>query len=80
MLLKIHISTSLKSMTEQRFYGTYYHSLIRHSGEQYCIFSGRTSYAEKEEATFQTLKKFTNLNHHPENIIYNALIRTQAKS
>ena len=82
MLLKIHISTSLKSMTERKFYGTYYHSLIRHSGEQYRIFSGRTSNTEKEEAIFQTLKKFTNLtsNHHPENVIYNALIRTQAES
>ena len=66
VLLKIHISTSLKSMTERKFYGTCYHSLIRHSGEQYRIFSGGTSITEKEEAIFQTLKNFTNLapNHH----------------
>ena len=32
MLLKIHISTSLKSMMEQKFYGTYYHNLKRHWG------------------------------------------------
>ena len=67
-------------MTEQKFYGTYYHSLTRHSGEKYPVFSGESRNTEKEEAVFQTLKKFTNLtsNHHPENVIYNALIRTQA--
>ena len=82
MLLKIHISTSLKSMAKRKFYGRYYHILIRHSGKQYCIFSGRTSNTQREEGIFQTLKKFTNLtsNHHPENVIYNALIRIQAKS
>ena len=82
MLLKIHISTSLKSMAKQKFYGRYYHIWIRHSGKQYCIFSGRTSNTQREEGIFQTLKKFTNLtsNHHPENVIYNALIRIQAES
>ena len=82
MLLKIHINTSLKLKTEPQFYGTYYHSLIRHSGEQYCIFSGRTSNTVKEETIFQTLKKFTNLtsNHHPETVMDNALIGTQAES
>ena len=82
MLLKMHISTSLKSMAKRKFYGRYYHILIRHSGKQYCIFSGRTSNTQREEGIFQTLKKFTNLtsNHHPENVIYNALIRIQAES
>ena len=77
MLLKMHISAILKSMTKRKFYGTYYHSLIRHSGEQYCIFSGGTSITKKEETIFQTLKKFANLtpNHQPENIIYNSLIK-----
>ena len=63
-------------MMDRNFYGTYYYSLIRHSGEQYCIFSGGTSITKKQETIFQTLKKFANLtpNHHPENIIYNSLI------
>ena len=44
------------------------------------MFSGRSSNTEKEEAVFNTLKKFTNLtsNHHPDNMIYNALVRIQA--
>ena len=56
MLLKIHIGTSLKSMAERKFYGAYCHSLIRHSGEQYSIFSGRTINTEKEEAIISTSK------------------------
>ena len=67
---------------DRNFYGTYHYSLIRHSGEQHCIFSGRPSHTEKQEAIFQNLKMFTNLtsDHHPKNVIYNDAIRIQAKS
>ena len=70
----------IKSMSKRSFYGIYYQSLITHSAEQYRLFSGRSSNTEKEEAVFNTLKKFTNLtsNHHPDNVIYNALVRIQA--
>ena len=80
MLLKIHLDGKLKSKTEQRFFGIYYHSLIRHSPEQYQLFSGRSSNTEKEEAQFNALKTFTNLtsNHHPENVVFNSIIRLQA--
>ena len=81
MLLKIHLDGKLKSETERKFFGIYYHSLIRHSPEQYRLFSGRSSNTEKEEAQFNALKTFTNLtsNHHPEKVIFNSLIRLQAK-
>ena len=80
MIIKIHMDGHIKSMSERKFYGIYYHSLIRHSAEQYRLFSGRSSNTEKEEAVFNTLKKFANLtsNHHPDNMIYNALVRIQA--
>ena len=67
-------------MSERKFYGIYYHSLIRHSAEQYRLFSGRSSNTVKEEAVFNTSKKFTSLtsNHHPDNMIYNALVRIKA--
>ena len=80
MVIKIHMDGHIKSMSERRFYGISYHSLIRHSAEQYRLFSGRGSNTEKEEAVFNTLKKFTNLtsNHHPDNVIYNALVSIQA--
>ena len=81
MLLKIHLDGKLKSKTEQRFFGIYYHSLIRHSPEQYQLFSGRSSNTEKEEAQFNALKTFRNLtsNYHPANVVFNSIIRLQAK-
>ena len=81
MLLKIHLDGKLKSETEQKFFGIYYHSLIRHSPEQHRLFSGRSSNTEKEEAQFNALKTFTNLtsNYHPENVIFNSIIRLQPK-
>ena len=44
------------------------------------MFSGRSANTEKEEATFNTLKTFTNLtsNHHPQNVIFNSLVHLQA--
>ena len=70
----------IKSMSKRSFYGIYYQSLITHSAEQYRLFSGRSSNTEKKETVFNTLKKFTNLtsNHHPNNVIYNTLVRIQA--
>ena len=80
MLLKVHIDGAVKSMTERKFFGIYYHSLIKHSSEQYRLFSGRATNTEKEEATFSPLKTFTKLtsNHQPDNVISNAIIRLQA--
>ena len=81
MLLKIHFDCKLKSETELKFLGFYYRSLIRHLPEQYRLFSGRSSNTEKEEAQFNALKTFTNLtsNHHPENVIFNSIIRFQTQ-
>ena len=61
MIIKIHMDGHMKSMSERKFYGIYYHGLIRHSAEQYRLFSGRSSNTEKEATVFNTLKKFTNL-------------------
>ena len=81
MLLKIHFANKLKKLTERKFFGVYYHSLIIHARQQYRIISGRTANTEKEEAMFTTIKNNTNLtsNHHPDNIISNVIIRYQAK-
>ena len=68
-------------LTSRKLFGSYYHSLTKHAPEQHRIVSSRTSNTEKEEATFNSIKVATNLasNHHPNNIIANALIRLQAK-
>ena len=61
--------------------GSYYHLLTRHPVEQYRLFSGQTTNTEHEEATFNELKRATNLAsiHHPDNIILNAILRSQAR-
>ena len=81
MLLEIHLQGCLKSLTSRKFLGSYYHSLIIHAPQPYRLVSGRTSNTESEEATFNAIKVATNLtsNHHPPNVIVNALIRLQAK-
>ena len=67
LLLKIHTQDNIISMTRRKFFGSYYHSLIKHSPEQYRILSGRLANTEKEEATFNFIKVVNNLtsNHHP---------------
>ena len=44
--------------------------------KQYKLFSGRSTNTKKEEATLNKIKVYTNLttNHHPENLILNAVI------
>ena len=65
----------------RKFFGSYFYSLVHHSALQYRIISGRTANSEKEEATFNSLKTFTNVtsNDHSNQVVTNALIRTQAK-
>ena len=72
MMIKIHLQGKLKTITERKFFGTYYHSLTRHAAEQYRLFSGRSTNTEKEEATFNKIKAYTNLtsNHHPDECCY----------
>ena len=69
------------SLTSCKFFGSYYHSLVKHAPEQYGLFSGGISNTKKEEATFKSIKLFTNLtsNHHPNNILINALIRLECR-
>ena len=68
-------------ITQRKLFGKYYHAVIKHSSEQYRILSGRSANTEDEERTFHYLKSVSTLtsNHHPENVILNAIIRTQAR-
>ena len=54
---------------------------MKHSPEQYRLFPGRLANTDKDEATFNFIKKATNLasNHHPANVIANAMIRMEAR-
>ena len=81
MFLKVNIDGNIRSMTDRKLFGIYYYSIMGHSAEQFRLYSDRSTNTEKEEATFNTLKIFTNItsNHHTENIIFNAIVRSQAK-
>ena len=71
MMIKIHLQGKSKTLTNWKFFETYYHSLKRHAAEQYGLFSGTSTNTKKEEATFNKIKVYTNLtsNHHSENLI-----------
>lgn len=72
---------SIWYITEQALFGISCQSIMRHPAEQSHLYPGHSTNTEKNEATFNTLKTFTNLtsNHHTENIIFNAIVRMQAK-
>ena len=81
MLLNINIRPKLKSLTERKLFGTYYHAIICHAPTQYWILSGRAASAEKEEAFFTGIKIDSELtsNYGPENLVPNAIVRAQAR-
>ena len=56
LLIKIIIRGKLRKLTARKCFGSYFHSLVRHSTLQYRIVSGRTANTEKKEATFNSLK------------------------
>ena len=80
MLLNINIRPKLKSLTERKPFGTYYHAITCHAPTQYRILSGRAANTEKE-AFFTGIKTDTKLtsNYHPENLVTNAIVRAQAQ-
>ncbi|XP_065672107.1 uncharacterized protein LOC136089935 [Hydra vulgaris] len=80
IIIKEHLEANLKN-SKRKFFGAYYHSITSHAPLQYRLFAGRTSNVEKEEAMFQNLKLSTKTssNHHSDNVIFNAIIRNQAK-
>ena len=80
LLLKDYIGYNVKSMTERKLYGKYFHALSRHASEQYRIISGIASNTEAEERTFNFLKTASALtsNHHPDHVILNSFLRLQA--
>ena len=88
LLIKKYGENDLKILTQLKFFGVYYHSLMIHAREQYRIVSGHTANGllptlntEREEAIFTDIKKFANetSNYQPESIISNAVICYQAK-
>ena len=81
LLIKINIRVNLRKLTARKFFGSYFLSLVHHRALQHRVVSGHTANSEKEESTFNSLKTFTNItsNHHSDQVVTNALIRTQVK-
>ena len=73
--------TKLKN-TDRKVFGGYFHNILGHAPDQLRIVSGRSANAEKEDAIFHSIKTDSKQasNHHPDNILTNALIRLQARN
>ena len=68
-----------KSLTTRKLYGQYFHSIIKHSPDQFRLISGSSANAEDEERWFNFVKNITKetSNNYPDNIIVNAFLRSQ---
>ena len=56
LFIKINVRGKVKKLTNHNFFGSYYHSLIRHSSHHYRIISVQSINTESEEATFNSHK------------------------
>lgn len=81
MLLNELFDKGVNILTKRKMFGKYYHAITMHAAQQYRIISGRSSYTEQEERTFNFLKTTSSStsNHEPNNVILNAMIRMQVK-
>ena len=81
ILLKTHFEKNLKSTTKRKFFGKYIHTIMSHASHQIRTLNGQSSNTENEERFFSTIKSNARLtsNHHPDNVISNAFIRSQVR-
>ena len=80
ILLRKHICHNVEKLTAKKLYGKHFHSLFFHSADEHTLLSGKSIYAENQEITFKFLKGVTSgtSNHHPDQILLNCVIRSQA--
>ena len=80
-MLLCQIIKTCNKLTSRKLYGKYYHSVIHHLPNQYRIVSGSSTNAENEERQFKFIGKTADdtSNHHPDNVISNAIIRSEVK-
>ena len=80
ILLRKHIGHNVKKLTAKKLYGKYFHSLFRHSADEHSLLSGKSMNAKNQERTLRFLKDITSgtSNHHPDQILLNCVIRSQA--
>ena len=71
-----------QKMSREKFFGTYFHSIVCHAAPQYELVSLRAVNAENEEIMFGQADKITGntSNRHPNHVIPNLLLRVQAQA
>ena len=71
-----------RSITKQKMFGQYYHSLVCHSATTNRLISLRSLNTEFQERTFGQANAITTQtsNNHPQHIIDNTILRIQAES
>ena len=81
MLLKTHIEHTLKVLKSRKFFGKYYHSLASHTPDQLRIVPEEQQTQKRKNYSLIFIKNVTNetSNHHSDHVIWNAIIRLQAK-
>ena len=70
LYIKISLRGNFKKLSPRNLFGSYYLFIIRHICQKYRIISRRSTNTGKEEATFNSLKKFENQNLITIMIIY----------
>ena len=70
----------LKHLTQEKFYGAYFHALTSHAAQQYEVVCLKSINTENEERIFETAKRIasTTSNRKPEQVLPNMLLRLQA--
>ena len=75
LVIKINICGKLQELTARKYFCSYFHYLVRNNVFPYQIASGCKINSEKGEATFNSLKIFTNITStHSDQVVKNALI------
>ncbi|CAC5358496.1 unnamed protein product [Mytilus coruscus] len=69
-------------MTQRKFYGNHFHSIVTHLAETYRIMNTKSVLTEDEERSFGLLRRIseTTSNRKPGDVIDNAIIRYNCQS
>lgn len=81
VLAKSVIANPVK-MTQRKFYGNHFHSIVTHLAETYRIMNTKSVLTEDEERSFGLLRRIseTTSNRKPGDVIDNAIIRYNCQS
>ena len=80
ILLRKHLCHKVDKLTVKKLYRTYFYFLMSHCADEHRLLSGKSINAGNQERTFKFLKGITSgtSNHHPDQILLNCVIRSQA--